>query len=133
MKKNILKVVAAVLACMMLIGCGTTNLETIMNTSAAKAEIDKVREDLLAQYGEVYSDYSLEVKENDLIYNYYYTADYDADMLASIKEALEADASWSDTIEGVKNEIEQSSKIRPNSVTFAYYSADGEEVFKVTE
>jgi len=133
MKKNILKVVAAVLACMMLVGCGASNLETIMNTSAAKAEIDQVREDLLSQYGEVYSDYSLEVKENDLIYNYYYTADYDADMLASIKEALEADTSWSSTIEGVKDEIEQSSKIRPTSVTFAYYSADGEEVFKVTE
>ena len=133
MKKNVMKVLAAVLACVLLVGCGVTNLEAVMNSSAGKAEVEKVRTELLEQFGDVYSDYALECTENDLVYKYYYTADYDADMLAQIKEALAADTSWSSTIAGVKDEIEASSKIRPTSVTFAYYSADGEEVFSVTE
>jgi len=133
MKKNLFKIVAAVLMCVCLIGCGTSTLEAIMNTDAAKQEIETVKDQLLEQYGDVYSDYNMEVTENDLVYNYYYTADYDAETLEQVKEALAADTTWSDTIASVKDEIESTSKIRPTSVTFAYYSADGEEVFKVTE
>ncbi|MBO4808222.1 MAG: DUF4854 domain-containing protein [Lachnospiraceae bacterium] len=133
MKKNVMKVVAAALICVFLVGCGVSNLEAVMNSAAGKAEVEKVRTELLEQFGDVYSDYALECTENDLVYKYYYTADYDAEMLAQIKEALAADTSWSSTIAGVKDEIEKSSKIRPTSVTFAYYSASGEEVFSVTE
>ena len=32
-----------------------------------------------------------------------------------------------------KTEIEKSAKIRPESITFAYYTADGTEIYSVTE
>ena len=54
-------------------------------------------------------------------------------MLESVKKVLEADTSWSDTVNSVKDEIEQTSLIRPDTVTFAYYSSDGREIFRVTE
>ena len=50
-----------------------------------------------------------------------------------IKEAFEAEDSWSETIESIKDEIEINSKIRPEKVTFVYYSADGNEIYKITQ
>lgn len=47
-------------------------------------------------------------------------------------DTLEADDSWSETIITIKDEIEQSCAIRPDSVTFVYYTADGQELFTIT-
>lgn len=134
MKKSLLRVAAVVLACMMLVGCGSlVTLETILNTDSAKQELEGTREQVLSQFEGVYSDYSFAVEGNNLTYNYYYSEDFDDEALDQVKEALEA-TEWSDTINSVKDEIEASAKIRPETVTFAYFNADGSrEVFKVTE
>ncbi len=50
-----------------------------------------------------------------------------------IKKALESDDSWAETIENVKDDIEQTSKIRPDTVTFIYFSFDGSEIYKITQ
>ena len=49
------------------------------------------------------------------------------------KKALEDEKNWSDTINSIKDEIEQTSSIRPSSVTFIYYTSDKKELFKVRE
>ena len=48
-------------------------------------------------------------------------------------KTLREDSTWPDTIGSVKDDIEQASSIRPATITFAYYSSEGGEVFKVTE
>ncbi|MBR3635315.1 MAG: hypothetical protein IKN47_03885 [Lachnospiraceae bacterium] len=104
-----------------------------MTTENAVKEVADVRDKLLSEQGDVYSDYEVVVSGNDIIYKYYYISDYSDEMLESVKEALETDSTWSDTVKGIKDEIEQTSLIRPDTVTFAYYSFDGREIFKVTE
>ena len=104
-----------------------------MSTDSAQKEIKDVRSKLLTEHGDVYGDYEVKVSQNDIVYEYYYIPDYTDEMLESVKKVLEADTSWSDTVNSVKDEIEQTSLIRPDTVTFAYYSSDGREIFRVTE
>ena len=134
MKSFVLKTIAISLACIMLTSCGSKKtLESVMTTESAVKEVADVRDKLLSEQGDVYSDYEVVVSGNDIIYKYYYISDYSDEMLEIVKEALETDSTWSDTVKGIKDEIEQTSLIRPDTVTFAYYSFDGREIFKVTE
>ena len=109
------------------------NLEKLMSSQMAKEEITNTTKEFLEATGDVYSDYDIEISGNDLIYSYYFVDDFDDEKLGYIKEAFEAEDSWSETIESIKDEIELNSKIRPEKVTFAYYSADGNEIYKITQ
>ena len=134
MKSIFLKTMAVLLACIFITACGShKTLESVMSTDSAQKEIEDVRSKLLTEYGDVYGDYEVKVSQNDIVYEYYYIPDYTDEMLESVKKVLEADTSWSDTVNSVKDEIEQTSLIRPDTVTFAYYSSDGREIFRVTE
>lgn len=134
MKKNVLKVIATLLVCALLTGCGVVTLETIMTVGDAKTELENQREEFMAQFGDVYCDYDMIVTNNDIVYKYFYVADFTDEDLDQIGAALAEDTSWSDTINTVKDDIESSAKIRPDSITFAYYNSDGsKEVFSITE
>ena len=118
----------------MLLSCGNPDtLEKIMSTDRAKEQIMEVRNEVLSQNGEIYGDYSIEVKGNEIIYKYYFIPGLTDEELATVEETLREDSTWSDTIGSVKDDIEQASSIRPATITFAYYSSEGGEVFKVTE
>jgi hypothetical protein len=109
------------------------NLEKLMSSAMAKKEFEKVKTEFLLDNGEVYSDYKMEISGNELIYSYYFVKEYDREKLDVIKKALESDDSWAETIENVKDDIEQTSKIRPDTVTFIYFSFDGSEIYKITQ
>ena len=102
-----------------------------MSGDVAQNELSSTRSNILLLNGEAYSDYSVEISGNKLTYKYYFNQ-YSDEELSYIKEALEADDSWSETIITIKDEIEQSCAIRPDSVTFVYYTADGQELFTIT-
>lgn len=133
MKKLVSRILLPLMACLMLVACGApSSLEEILTSDAAVAETEKAKEDLLSQYSDTYSDYAMEVSGNNLTYKYYYVEELSASA-DDLKAALEAESSWSDLITQTKDEIEKTSKIRPESVTFAYYTADGTEIFSITE
>ena len=134
MKSSILKSLTFIFVCIFITACGSQKtLESVMSTDSALTKIDDVRIRLLNEHGDVYCDYKVKVSGNDIVYEYYYIPDYTDEMLDSVKNVLETDTTWSETVNSVKDEIEQTSLIRPDSVTFAYYSSDGREIFKVTE
>jgi len=134
MKKTILKALTAVALVLSLTACGAPKtLETLMTAEAIQTETENVKKELLSSYGDVYSDYAMEVKENSIIYKYYYTADYTGEMVEALKASLKDSVDWSSSVNDVKNEIESSAKIRPESISFIYYTADGEEIFNYTE
>ncbi|SDA38219.1 hypothetical protein SAMN02910275_00077 [Butyrivibrio sp. INlla18] len=133
MKKFVSRILLPLMACLMLVACGApSSLEEILTSDAAVAETEKAKEDLLSQYSDTYSDYAMEVTGNNLTYKYYYVEELSASA-DDLKAALEAESSWSDLINQTKDEIEKTAKIRPETVTFAYYTADGTEIFSVTE
>ena len=132
MKKLVSRILLPLMACLMLVACGTpSSLEEILTSEAAVAETEKAKEDLLAQYSDTYSDYAMEVSGNNLTYKYYYVAEY-SDSAEDLKAALEG-TDWADLINQTKDSIEKETKIRPETVTFAYYTAEGTEIFSVTE
>ena len=132
MKKLVSRILLPLMACLMLVACGTpSSLEEILTTEAAMQETEKVKEQLVTEYDGVYSDYKMEVTGNNIVYKYYYSEEY-SEYAEDLKAAL-AEEDWSATIENSKAEIEKSAKIRPESITFAYYTADGTEIYSVTE
>ncbi|MBR5355937.1 MAG: hypothetical protein IK121_03345 [Lachnospiraceae bacterium] len=134
MKKTILKALTAVALVLSLTACGAPKtLEGLMTADVIQKETENVKQELLTSYGDVYSDYAMEVKENSIVYKYYYTADYTGDMVEALKTSLKDSVDWSANVNNVKDEIEKASKIRPDSISFIYYTADGEEVFNYTE
>jgi hypothetical protein len=104
-----------------------------MSTESAKDKAQEVKNSILSQNRDIYSDYSMEISSNDVVYKYFYKADFSDEDIQKIKKALEDEKNWSDTINSIKDEIEQTSSIRPSSVTFIYYTSDKKELFKVRE
>ena len=130
--KKIFVFIVTFFAIFILLACGKPDtLEEVMSGDVAQNELSSTRSNILLLNGEAYSDYSVEISGNKLTYKYYFNQ-YSDEELSYIKEALEADDSQSETIITIKDEIEQSCAIRPDSVTFVYYTADGQELFTIT-
>lgn len=131
--KIITCILTAVLLCFFMTACGKEDtLEKLMSSDSARDKISGVRESILSQNSDIYSDYSMTVSGNDITYNYYYLPEFSDETLDKIQDSLK-ETDWSSTINSVKDEIEQTSSIRPASVTFAYYSADKKELFSIKE
>jgi len=133
MKRTLIKVLAVALALVSLSACGARTIESIMSTKAAQTQLEATKEQVMAAYSEYYSDYDIEFSENDIIYKYYYSSSFDEDTLSMVAATLESDDSWSSTIASTKSEMAKTTGITPTSITFVYYDANGNELFKVTE
>ena len=133
-RSNLIRITALFILCVLISACGAPKtLEALMSTEEAKAKTQEVRDSILSQNCEIYGDYSMEVSSNDIVYKYYYLSDLSDENIEKIKKALEDETTWSETINNIKDEIEQTSSIRPSSVTFIYYTSDEKELFKVKE
>ena len=133
MKRTLIKVLAVALALVSLSACGARTIESIMSTKAAQTQLEATKEQVMAAYSEYYSDYDIEFSEKDIIYKYYYSSSFDEDTLSMVAATLESDDSWSSTIASTKSEMAKTTGITPTSITFVYYDANGNELFKVTE
>ena len=133
-RSNLIRSAAVFFFCILISACGAhKTLESLMSTESAKDKAQEVKNSILSQNSEIYGDYSMEVSSNDVVYKYFYRADFSDEDIQKIKKALEDEKNWSDTINSIKDEIEQTSSIRPSSVTFIYYTSDKKELFKVRE
>lgn len=133
MKRTLIKVLALVIAVVSLTACGSRTIESIMSSKAAQTQLQETKDQIMAAYSDYYSDYDIEFSGNDIIYKYYYSSEFDEDTLSMVTATLESDDSWSSTIASTKEEMAKSTGITPDSITFAYYDANGNELFKVTE
>ena len=133
MKRTIIKVMAIALALVSLTACGTRTIESIISSTSAQTQLDQVKEQIMSTYADYYSDYDIEFSGNDIVYKYYYSSEFDEDTLSMVTATLESDDSWSSTIASTKDEMAKSTGITPDSITFVYYDANGNELFKVTE
>ena len=132
MKKFATKVLALVMVCVCLASCGAVTLESMFNSKAGQQQIESMKSSVMNGFEDVYKDFEVKAEGNDLIYNYYFTEDYDA-MKDQLKSSLPDSMNWENEISKLKDEIEKSSKIRPESVTYAYFTSTGEEIFSVTK
>ena len=133
MKRTLIKVLALVIAVVSLTACGSRTIESSMSSKAAQTQLQETKDQIMAAYSDYYSDYDIEFSGNNIIYKYYYSSEFDEDTLSMVTATLESDDSWSSTIASTKEEMAKSTGITPDSITFAYYDANGNELFKVTE
>lgn len=133
MKRTLIKVLAVALALVSLSACGARTIESIMSTKAAQTQLEAAKEQIMSSYSDYYSDYDIEFSGNDIVYKYYYSSEFDEDTLSMVAATLESDDSWSSTIASTKSEMAKTTGITPTSITYVYYDANGNELFKVTE
>ncbi|MCR5116619.1 MAG: DUF4854 domain-containing protein [Lachnospiraceae bacterium] len=133
MKRTLIKVLAVALALVSLSACGARTIESIMSTKAAQTQLETAKEQIMSAYSDYYSDYDIEFSGNDIVYKYYYSSEFDEDTLSMVAATLESDDSWSSTIASTKSEMAKTTGITPTSITYVYYDANGNELFKVTE
>ena len=112
MKKFATKVLALVMVCVCLASCGAVTLESMFNSKAGQQQIESMKSSVMNGFEDVYKDF--EVKDQ-------------------LKSSLPDSMNWENEISKLKDEIEKSSKIRPESVTYAYFTSTGEEIFSVTK
>ncbi len=132
MKKFATKVLALVMVCVCLASCGAVTLESMFNSKAGQQQIESMKSSVMNGFEDVYKDFEVKAEGNNLIYNYYFTSDYGA-MKDQLKSSLPDSMNWENEISKLKDEIEKTSKIRPESVTYAYFTSTGEEIFSVTK
>ena len=132
MKKIAAKILVIVMACFMLASCGKVTLETMFNTKAGQQQIQDTKDQMLSAYAGYYSDFDMIAEGNSLTYNYYLAPEMD-ELVDTLKETLPTSADWDSEIEKVKNDIESSSKIRPEAITYAYYASNGDLIWSITK
>ncbi len=133
MKKFSAKVLVLVMATVLFCSCGKVlTLETVFNSAAGQKQIEETKASMMESFAGYYSDFDMYAEGNNLIYKYYFAPEMD-EMADTLKETLPTSADWESEIEKVKDDVESSSKIRPESITYAYYTSEGEEIFSVTK
>jgi hypothetical protein len=131
-KKQVVSVLLAVVACLALAGCAAKTIESFYGKPANKQQIDSMMEQMLSIYSAYYSDIDYEIHGNDITYKYYYSESVSASGVDALKKGL-ATQDFSSMIKSTKDDIEKEAGIRPTSITFAYYTSSGTPVYSITE
>lgn len=131
-KKQVVSVLLAVVACLALAGCAAKTLESYYGKPVNKQSIDKQLDQMLQIYSAYYSNVTYELHGNDITYNYYYSDSVSMSDVSSLKKALEGE-NFSGMVKQTKDDIEKEAGIRPSTVTFAYYTSTGTPIYSYTE
>lgn len=110
-----------------------TTLEDYFSLPGVKSTIvDETKKQLTDQgYGGYYSDFDIDIIENDMIYKYYYGSIVTKDMKDTLVASFEG-MDWDSTLDSNKDMMEASCGIRPNTISFEYYFEDGELIYSYT-
>ena len=131
-RKQVVGILLAVVACFALAGCAASTLESFYGKPANKKQIDEMMDQMLSIYSAYYSDVDYEIHGNDIIYKYYYSASVSQTGVDALKKGLETQ-DFSSMVKSTKDDIEKEAGIRPTSVTFAYYTDKGTEIYSYKE
>ena len=128
MRKTVASVLVVFMAIFMFAGCQPKTIEAAIKPADLQKMVDEMKENSL--FKSVYKDASIEIKENTITYKYYYKNDYTDDQIAQVKEKLE-NSGLDKQIDSLKDSFEKSCKIRPDKVSFQYYTANGTHIATV--
>lgn len=98
-----------------------TTIEEYFNDSAIAEIYEGIVDDTIASGGGVFTNVSFGADVNDVVINYYIASEY-AETVKTNMSATDIDDLADQSIDQIKSEC----GIQPSSLTFAYYSEDGE-------
>ena len=119
MRKTIASVLVVFMALFMFAGCGKRTLESKIKPAELQKMVDEMKENSL--FKSVYKDASIEIKENSIIYKYYYKQSMTEEQIEAVKAQLEK-SGLDKQIDSLKSSFKKSTGIEPDSVAFIYYS-----------
>ena len=107
---------------------GSRTLEDLLSPEELQKQAKQMMED--DSFKNIYKDARIEVVGNTITYKYYYKDYYNESQLESIRESI-AESGLKEQIESLKDNLEQSLGIRPEKISFIYYTVDDEEITRV--
>ena len=130
MRKTIVSIVAVFMCIFMFAGCGARTIEQKISSSQIEKLCDEMKED--SYFQTYYKDVKLEIEGNHVTYKYYYKMDLDDDQIDQVKESLE-NSGLQEQIDGLKDTFKKDCGIRPDKLSFSYYTNDDKLIVTIEE
>ena len=130
MRKTVASVLVIFMALFMFTGCGKKTLEQKVKPADLQKMVDEMKENSL--FKSVYKDASIEVKENDVTYKYYYKQELDDAQIEAVKAQLEK-SGLEKQIDSLKDTFKKSCGIEPDTISFIYYAGADKEICKISK
>lgn len=121
MRKTLVSIVAVFMCIFMFAGCFAKTIEQKISPAEIEKLCDEMKED--SYFQTYYRDIKIEIEENHVTYKYYYKMDLDEDQIESVKDSLE-NSGLQDQIDGLKDTFKKDCGIRPDKLSFSYYTND---------
>ncbi len=129
--KKICLALVVVLSCVILASCNSKKLEDAVDVKTLEKQLINQLESMnMMQY---YEDIDFQIKDNDIIYSYYYKSPYDNDVDALKSNLKNNESMLSGAAKSDKNSFEKEYDIRPDSISFRYYASDGSLIYEYKE
>lgn len=129
MRKAVINVVAVLMCIFTLAGCYRGNtLEERINQKDIDYVISELKSD--PDIAANMRDVTLEVKENSIYCNFYFKTYLDDSQIVAMKSAL-LQAGYEKELIALKDKFEKQYKIRPDLISYAFYTSDDRLIGKV--
>ena len=130
MRKTLVSIVTVIMCIFMFAGCGAKTIEQKISDSQIQKICDEMKED--SYFQTYYKDVKLEIEGNHVTYKYYYKMDLDDDQIDQVKESLE-NSGLQAQIDGLKDDFKKDCGIRPDKLSFSYYTNDDQLIVTIEE
>lgn len=129
MRKAVINVVLVFMCIFMLTGCYTgSTLEERINQRDIDSVVAELKSD--PDIAANMRDVTLEVKENSIYCNFYFKTYLDDTQIVAMKSAL-LQAGYEKELIELKDKFEKQYKIRPDIISYAFYTSDDRLIGKV--
>lgn len=125
--KKLVSLLLVVAMSFSLMACGADTLESVFNNSAVKKQMQQEIDSVKGMFDGVYSDISINVEGNNIIYKYVFDESFDTSLVQVDEAGLK------NAVDSIKDGIEKELKIRPETVKYIYYDANGNVVSEVSK
>ena len=130
MRKTLVSIVAIFMCIFMFAGCFAKTIEQKISPAEIEKLCDEMKED--SYFQTYYRDIKIEIEENHVTYKYYYKMDLDDDQIDAVKDSLE-NSGLQDQIDGLKDTFKKDCGIRPDKLSFSYYTNDEKLIATIEE
>ena len=130
MRKTLVSIVAVFMCIFMFAGCFAKTIEQKISPAEIEKLCDEMKED--SYFQTYYRDIKIEIEENHVTYKYYYKLVLDDDQIDAVKDSLE-NSGLQDQIDGLKDTFKKDCGIRPDKLSFSYYTNDEKLIATIEE
>ncbi|MBQ6018141.1 MAG: hypothetical protein IJL19_09695 [Clostridiales bacterium] len=130
MRKTLVSIVAVFMCIFMFAGCFAKTIEQKISPAEIEKLCDEMKED--SYFQTYYRDIEIEIEDNHVTYKYYYKMDLDDDQIDAVKDSLE-NSGLQDQIDGLKDTFKKDCGIRPDKLSFSYYTNDEKLIATIEE